>query len=74
MSDSLKTLLIVAFLILIVWNLGAGCTYFGGGNSIIYPSKQQVVGTTLTLDAQSCSGDTLELTASRNTGPGECAT
>ena len=27
MSDSLKTLLIVAFLILIVWNLGAGLYY-----------------------------------------------
>ena len=27
MNDSLKTLLIVAFLILIVWNLGAGLYY-----------------------------------------------
>jgi succinate dehydrogenase/fumarate reductase cytochrome b subunit len=27
MSDSLKTLLIVGFLILIVWNLGAGLYY-----------------------------------------------
>ena len=27
MSDSLKTLLIIAFLILIVWNLGAGLYY-----------------------------------------------
>lgn len=27
MSDSLKTLLIVAFLILILWNLGAGLYY-----------------------------------------------
>ena len=27
MSDSLKTLIIVAFLILIVWNLGAGLYY-----------------------------------------------
>ncbi len=27
MSDSLKTLLIVAFMILIVWNLGAGLYY-----------------------------------------------
>jgi len=57
----------------VVWNLGAGCTYFGGGNSTIYPSKQQVVGTTLTLDADSCTGDTLALTASRESTPGECA-
>jgi succinate dehydrogenase/fumarate reductase cytochrome b subunit len=27
MNDSLKTLLIIAFLILIVWNLGAGLYY-----------------------------------------------
>lgn len=27
MSDSLKTLLIVAFLVLILWNLGAGLYY-----------------------------------------------
>ena len=27
MSDSLKTLLIIAFLILILWNLGAGLYY-----------------------------------------------
>ncbi len=27
MNDSLKTLLIVAFLIVIVWNLGAGLSY-----------------------------------------------
>ena len=27
MSDSLKTLLIIAFLIVIVWNLGAGLYY-----------------------------------------------
>ena len=27
MNDSLKTLLIVAFLVLIVWNLGAGLYY-----------------------------------------------
>ncbi len=27
MSDSLKTLLIVAFLVVIVWNLGAGLYY-----------------------------------------------
>ncbi len=27
MNDSLKTLLVVAFLILIVWNLGAGLYY-----------------------------------------------
>ena len=27
MSDSLKTLLVVAFLILILWNLGAGLYY-----------------------------------------------
>jgi putative copper export protein len=27
MSDSLKTLLVIAFLILIVWNLGAGLYY-----------------------------------------------
>ncbi|MBO8042943.1 DUF2909 domain-containing protein, partial [Pseudomonas aeruginosa] len=27
MSDSLKTLLVIAFLIVIVWNLGAGLYY-----------------------------------------------
>lgn len=27
MNDSLKTLLVVAFLILIIWNLGAGLCY-----------------------------------------------
>jgi len=48
-----------------------GCTYFGGGNSVIYPSKQQVVGTTLTL-TPSRLRDTLELTAEPETGPGEC--
>jgi hypothetical protein len=57
----------------VVWNLGEGCTYFGGGNSTIYPSKEQVVGTTLTLDADSCEGDTLAFRASRESGPGECA-
>ena len=33
MNDSLKTLLIIAFLILIVWNLGAGLYYMLGDKS-----------------------------------------
>ena len=55
----------------VVWNLGDGCTYFGGGNSTIYPSKQQVVGTTLTLDAHRARAHARAV-ASRDVGPGSC--
>ena len=57
----------------LIWNLGAGCTYFGGGESEYYPARQQVTGATLTLEADTCGGSTIDLRASAGTGFGDCA-
>jgi hypothetical protein len=57
----------------LIWNLGSGCTYFGGGDSEYYPARQQVTGATLTLEADTCEGSPLDLHASAGTGFGDCA-
>lgn len=47
MSDSLKTLVIVAFLILIIWNLGAGLYYMltdkGGSKRTVNALTRRIV-------------------------------
>ena len=47
MSDSLKTLVIVAFLILIIWNLGAGLYYMltdrGGSKRTVNALTKRIV-------------------------------
>src|SRR5207253_486251 len=40
-------------------DLGSGCIYFGGGDSEYYPAAQNVAGGSVTLEAQSCTGNVL---------------
>ena len=56
----------------LIWNLGSGCTYYGGGDSEYYPARQQVTGATLTMEADVCEGSTLSLRAGAGT-LGDCA-
>jgi hypothetical protein len=53
-------------------DLGAGCTYFGGGDSEYYPAAQSIGGGSFNLEANSCDGTTLPLTASAGTGLVDC--
>jgi hypothetical protein len=57
----------------LIWSLGSGCTYYGGGESQYYPARQQVTGATLTLGADSCTGPEFDLRAIAGAGGGECA-
>jgi hypothetical protein len=45
-------------------DLGSGCVYYGGGDSEYYPALQEGIGATSTLEASSCTGPELALTAS----------
>ncbi len=54
-------------------DLGSGCVYFGGGDSEYYPAAQNVAGGTVTLEARSCTGNVLSLSASAGTGFGDCS-
>jgi hypothetical protein len=45
-------------------DLGSGCVYFGGGDSEYYPALQSGIGATSILEAASCAGPELALTAS----------
>ncbi len=53
-------------------DLGSNCTYFGGGDSEYYPAAHGVTGAGFTLEASSCEGDLLALTASAGSGFGDC--
>jgi len=53
-------------------DLGAGCTYFGGGDSEYYPAAQTLGGGSFSLDADSCDAGVFPLTASAGTGPVDC--
>jgi hypothetical protein len=53
-------------------DLGAGCAYFGGGDSEYFPAAQPSTGDTLRFDATSCSGDTFPLVASSGGDAAHC--
>ena len=53
-------------------DLGAGCIYFGGGDSEYYPAAQSTAGGSFTLDADTCDGTDYPLTASAGSASGEC--
>jgi hypothetical protein len=53
-------------------DLGAGCTYFGGGDSEYYPSVPLSSGVSSTATADVCAGDVLTFTAHGGAPGGVC--
>src|SRR6185369_11628745 len=52
--------------------LGAGCTYFGGGDSEYYPAAQTLAGGGINLQTDNCDVTPLALTASPGVGLVDC--
>ena len=53
-------------------DLGAGCTYFGGGDSEYFPAAQGVTGGSLQFEATSCQATVLPLVGSPGSSSSDC--